>query len=403
MRSLAGLLVALIAAGCGASGTDEPSGFAGNGGFSGGGGVAAAGGSGGASASGGGPSGGGGLGAAGGLGGVSGGGGAGGLGGQAGSTSLPPCVPMPKCDAPLPNVGPTRSWKHTSSVLIASSGFANHRARDLMLRPSDAQWVIGKFAYGVIDKDLKDEEVDIWLLRDCGTTWTKLGTTLTTATDGEHATVEGVSDSGGRVYFQIPDPQKLGIGRHRLRLVVAGDLSGADLYIEVLPPDTQFFATDVDGTLTTQETEEYGAVLTGSVSDAQPDAAAALTLLAAKGYRPFYLTARPEFLVGRTREFVEVHGFPLGLVHTTTALGALGSAAVGFKQQELAAVTQRGFAVDYAFGNSESDAEAFFLGGIKPADHKILLQYTDAAYGGRRIESYTELLAEFSALPPLCQ
>lgn len=310
---------------------------------------------------------------------------------------------MPACDAALPNVGPKRSWKNTvASTLIVASGFDNHRGRDLILRESDEQWVIGKFAYGVIDKDLKGEEVDIWLNRDCGTNWEKLGTALTTPQDNTHPTVYGVTDSGGRVYYQISAAKKLGIGRHRFRLVVAGDLSGADLYIEVVPAGTHYFVTDVDGTLTTKETEEYGALLTGSVSDSNTDAPQALTLLAQRGIRPMYLTARPEFLVGRTREFIKKHGYPLGVVRTTTGLGALGAAAVGFKRPEIDALTGAGMHVDYGFGNTDSDAEAFFLGNISPAANRVMYQYTDSAHGSRRIEAYTELLGEFGALPNLC-
>jgi hypothetical protein len=332
-------------------------------------------------------------------GGGSGGAGATGTGGSGAETSA--CAPMPACDGPLPDVGPKRSWKHTSSTLIAASGFANHRGRDLLLTPTNEQWIIGKFAYGVFDKDLKDEEVDVWLDRDCGSSWEKLGTALTTE-ENQHPTVEGVSDSGGRVYFQIPNHQQLGIGRHRARLVVAGDLSAADVLIEVLPPGVRFFVTDVDGTLSSKETEEYGALLTGTVSDVRPDAATALGMLAQKGYRPFYLSARPEFLVGRTREFVQFHGFPLGLVHTTTALGATGSAALTFKKAELGEAIGRGAQVDWAFGNTASDADAYFLAGVQPNDHRIFIQYTDTANSGRRIESYAELHAEIAALPEIC-
>ncbi|MCY1008848.1 hypothetical protein OV079_25485 [Nannocystis pusilla] len=37
-----------------------------------------------------------------------------------------------------------------------------------------------------------------------------------------------------------------------------------------------------------------------------------------------------------------------------------------------------------------------------PTDHRVLFQFTDAVHGARRIDSYQELLAEFEALPDLC-
>ncbi|MCK6531602.1 MAG: phosphatidylinositol transfer protein [Polyangiaceae bacterium] len=386
---------ALCTAACGAE--SESPGY--NGGGSGVG-ATSSGGGGNAGGSGGVPSGGGGAGtgAA-----PSGGGGSGGASGGAGGSTSVACVPMPACDAALPALS-KRPWKHTvASPIIVATGFANHRGRDLILPPGTDQWALGKFAYGVADKDLKDEEVDIWLNRDCGSSWEKLGTALTTEETTGHPAIEGAVDTGGRIYFKIPSSAALGIGRHRIRMVVAGDLSGADQIIEVVPVGTTYFVTDVDGTLTSKETEEYSAILTGSVSDANPDAGKALSLLAQKGYRPFYLTARPEFLVGRTREFVSVKGFPAGPVHTTFELGATGGAAVSFKKAELEELMGRGFKVAYAFGNTASDADSFFLVGIKPDDHRVFYQFTDAAHGGRRIEAYTDLLGEFGALTKPCQ
>jgi hypothetical protein len=312
------------------------------------------------------------------------------------------CVTILACDAAAPAPGPAREWNHWSSTLVTAAGAANHRGRDLFLNPGEPQWVIAKFAYGLIDKDLKDEEVDIYLLRDCAGSWEKLGTAATTD-EGAHATIEGVEDSGGRVYFEIPESKKLGLGRHRLHLVVAGDLSTTELFVEVVPPGRAVFVSDVDGTLTTEETEEYQTLLTGQMSQVRPSAPEAMSLLVARGYRPFYMTARPEWLVGRTREFLQSRGFPPGVVHTTTGkTGALGSAASGYKTAELQVMTARGLKPRYAFGNTETDAEAYFSSGIEPAGNRVFMQYSDTAYGGRRIESYAELLPEFSALESTC-
>jgi hypothetical protein len=364
------------------------------------------GGSGGTSSGGGGFSATGGV-ATGGSGGVATGGvgGTGALGGNAGSGGAAGsgngCAPLPTCDGPLPNVGPKRDWKSITSSITAATGFANHRGRDLILLPTADQWILGKFAYGIIDKDIHGEEVDVWLERDCAGNWEKLGTELTT-NDGDHATVEGVDDTGGRIYHQLSATKKLGIGRHRALLVVAGDLTTTEVLIDVVPAGTSYFLSDIDGTLTTAETEEYSALLTASVSGTHPDAPAALQLLAQKKYRPLYLTARPEFLVGRTREFVTTHGFPKGIVRTTLALGATGTAATSFKQNAINALTQKGFVVDFAFGNTVSDADAYFLSNIQPNDHRIFFQYTDSAHNSRRIESYGELLGDFGALAPVC-
>lgn len=332
----------------------------------------------------------------------SGGGGDGAVDGSTGDGgSCSPYVP-PKCDAPPPDPGIKAGFRNTSSSITAATGFANHRGRDMFYLATDTQWVIGKFAYGVFDDDIKDEDVDVWLLRDCGTKWEKLGTAVTSL-DKQNPTVEGVSDSGGRIYFKIPTNKALGLGRHRLRLVVKGDLSATEMFIEVVPKNMPIFISDVDGTLTTSENAEFPALLTGNLPDAHPDAAAALRALASKGYRPYYVTARPEFLVGRTREFLDTNNFPPGLVHTTLTLtGATGSAAAAYKTGELTMIANRGLVPSWGFGNTDSDADAYHNGNIQPLDHRIFFQYTDTVHGGKRIESYTELIGPFTKLPNAC-
>jgi hypothetical protein len=324
--------------------------------------------------------------------------------GGTGGTGPAMCAPIPACNTAPPAAGPAEPWNHSiASPIIVASGGPNHRGRDLFLNPGDPQWIIAKFAYGLIDKDLKDEKVDIYLLRDCGSSWEKLGSTMTT-NEGVHATVEGVDDSGGRVYFQIPDSQKLGLGRHRVHLVVKGDLSSTELFIEVVEEGTPMFVSDVDGTLTDNETAEFPALLTGTLPGAHTDAAKAFRVLAAKGYRPMYLTARPEWLVGRTREFLDANGFPPGIVHTTVGLtGATGAPAGVFKTDEMAMLAGKGLVPSWAFGNTASDADAYENGMILPVDHRVFYQFDDTVHGGRRIDSYTQLLDEFGMLPNVCK
>lgn len=332
-------------------------------------------------------------------------GGGGGTGGGGGGSSVPGawCKPIPACDAPPPDPGPALDWNHTTSSITAALGSPNHRGRDLFLNPGDPQWIIGKFAYGVSDKDIKDERVDVYLLRDCADTWELLGSANTTEEDLV-LNVEGVENTGGRVYLEIPPEKALGLGRHRARLVVRGDLSVTELFIEVVPPGTPMFVSDVDGTLTGTETEEFTALLSGELPDMHPDASLAFQRLVEKGYHPMYLTARPEWLVGRTREFVDTYDFPPGIVHTTLGLtGATGASAATYKTEELALLAGKGMLPAWAFGNTETDAEAYDNAGVMPVEQRAFYQFDDAVFGGRRIESYTELLEEIEALPSLCE
>jgi hypothetical protein len=313
------------------------------------------------------------------------------------------CLPAlpPACDATPPDPGARRGWRNGGPGLGAVGG-ARHRGRDQLLPPGAPQWLIGKFAYGLLDSALVDEDVDVYLLRDCGPSWQKLGTARTTRANQQPA-VEGVEDDGGRVYWEIPGAQALAPGRHRARFVVAGDLSTADLFVEVVPPGTPFFVSDVDGTLTTSENADVTALLTGSLPDANPDAAAALALLASRGYRPFYLTARPEWLVARTREFLTTEKFPPGLLHTTLGafIGATGEPAARYKTAELAALTGRGLVPALLIGNTDTDAQAYQSTGAA-RDKRLFFRFTDDVHMGRRFEAYGDLLTELAALPPRC-
>ena len=319
------------------------------------------------------------------------------------STPLPACVARPACDGTTaPPTGAARGFAHTMSQVTTTLGSANHRGRDQIVVAGDAQWIIGKFAYGVNDKDIHDEDVDIFVERGCAGSWEKLGTVKTT-NDGQHASVLGVDDDGGRIFFEIPKAKELPLGRHRVRLFVAGDASTTDLIIEVVAKGTTLVVTDVDGTLTSSENAEYGALLTGSQPDVHVDAPKVLHALAGKGYVPVYVTARPEWLTGRTRELVTHHELPPGIVHPTAGLtGATGAAATTYKSATLERLVTHGLHIGWAFGNTDTDAAAYQNAKILPLTQRVFYQLTDAN-GGRRIESYTQVLPDVLAAPKVCE
>jgi phosphatidate phosphatase PAH1 len=319
--------------------------------------------------------------------------------------ALVACQPIPTCNASLPSPGPARPFRNFGSWLTATlnASSVRHRGRDQLVVTGSPQWIIGRVSYGLFDSPITDEDVDIYVLRGCGSTWEKLDTVRTTAA-GSHATVEGVPDTGGRVYYQIPAAKALGLGRHRVRLVVAGDLTATELYLEVVAPGTKIFVSDVDGTLTTSETEEVFAALMGVLPNANPDAASQYADLVALGYRPFYLTARAETLADRTRAFLAARGFPAGTVHTSLdGLGLVGAPAAAFKTGELVTLGERGLTPTIGFGNTDTDAAAYDQGGIAPANRRLFFRYSDAAHAGTRFENYADLDATLASLPLACQ
>lgn len=371
-RSAWWLLVGLVA--CGAP---MPPGSTGGGG--------AAGGGAGGGAMGGGSAGGGGLG-----------------GGSGGGGAAIACPLRPACDAPL-TVPAKTSFRHTASSLAALAGSPRHQGRDLFIAPGTTPWAIGKFSYGLIDKDLKDEDVDVYLLRGCGNSWEKLETQRTSE-DGQHPTVAGVEDTGGRVYVDLSKHGALAVGRHRVRFVVKADNSTADAFLEVLPPGpTRWAVSDVDGTLTISEDAAFEDVLGGPPSEANEGSAAALGTLAQRGYFIVYLSARPQWLEPLTRDWLKLRGYPPGLIQTTLGFtGARGAAAATFKTDALALLkSAAGASPAIGFGNTDTDAQAYQSAGI--ASNRAWLYKTSPAPAfGTVHQSYVTLGTELAALPAVC-
>ncbi len=307
------------------------------------------------------------------------------------------CPARPLCDAPSPPIGKAK-FKHTGSKLIAKLGDARHRGRDSFLTPdATAQWAIAKFAYGPEDKDLEDEEVAVFLEESCAGAWTSLGSFRTSDDAKKHPTVDGVEDHGGRVYVDLVAlGHRLAVGRHRVRFVVPGDGTSADLFLEVIAKGATIVVSDVDGTLTTSEWAAWKELI-HEPPPAHPEAAAVLSALAAKGHYIFYLTARPEWFTPVTRAWLADKGFPRGVLHTTTIFeGALGTKAAAFKSTELAMLEESTALVPlFAFGNRPSDVTAFGLAKIAPSG-SYYFQLDGDLKGGTKIVSYGALLAELA-------
>jgi hypothetical protein len=343
-------------------------------------------------------------------------------------------------DAPLPDGGAKQPWKRGLESKAIAALEPNHRGRDLFFTPGEDQWVIGKIAYGPLDVALHGEDVGVYVLRGCSGQWERLGTATTTF-PGTQPTVEGVEDKGGRVFFRIPDDKKLAVGRHRVRMVVAGDLTGADQYIEVLPKGAPIFVSDVDGTLTEKKGPDLGvicdeeadpAALVASLGggSAQPNVHAGAPELYGQlvgiGARVLYLTARPEWLEPHTHKFLHERfrgdgrgDLPEGLVHTTlTEFGALPSAAQVFKHDELQMLRDKGLKIVLGFGDQGSDVNAYTASQIP---YRFYYEKRDAALrncsdianlplapragltnGNWRHQAYTDLLPVFSPLVEAC-
>ena len=129
-----------------------------------------------------------------------------------------------------------------------------------------------------------------------------------------------------------------------------------------------------------------------------------LTELHKAGYHIFYLTARPEWLMKPTRDWLRDKGFPQGTVHTTnTPTGAQGEAASKYKITEIKQMTANtGITPSLAFGNKDSDARAFGEAGINPKN-SFYFKLEGDALGGVVHEDYRPLAKTAAVMPLVCR
>lgn len=174
--------------------------------------------------------------------------------------------------------------------------------------------------------------------------------------------------------------------------------------VEETPCDDQrAVVTDIDETLTTGDVEWILQLTNGTHDPAiRPDANTMITWYVDNGYTIFYVTARGEELSlpdgtparEATRDWLVAHGFPYGEGNLFLAEGnfVTGDEAVEYKAGVIEALVEEGWTVDYAYGNAETDIEAFLQAGIS-ADRIYLVGELAGTMGVEPItddEAYTQ-------------
>lgn len=308
------------------------------------------------------------------------------------------CAWPPPCDAEPPTVV-KRPFRHlVTSLSTVKLGSPHHHGRDQIYGLNSAsQWAIAQFSYGEVLKDLEDEDIDVFIDSGCGGAWTKVGTFRTSRFEpGHHA---GAKDPGGLLKVDlVAQGQHLKAGRHRVRFVVAGDLSSTECFIEVLPAGARIAVADVDGTLTSSESAVIQDLVKLGNVKAHPDAATVLTTLAALGYRIVYLTGRPDWLREETRNWLSGHGFPSGILHTSVTDTGVDDNKE-FENRQLAALKEDTHRIpEVAFGNRESDVQAFAAAGI-PHARSYFYRLEGDPHGGQVFQDYASLIPVLKALP----
>lgn len=315
-----------------------------------------------------------------------------------------------QCSEPTPFApgGQPSDWRHTSTKLFTVNvGSANHRGQDVIAEKGSQPVLIGKFAYGIIDKDLTDEDVEIYLQSapPCGD-WQLLAT-VATSEDGQYGTTYGIEDDGGRIFYTLPDSLNLAAGRYGVRMRVKGDHSAAAFTLFVLETGAQVVVTDIDGTLTTGDFELISQLFTEIFSGSYTPKAYAggkemLEAWAAKGYLPVYLTGRPDTLKPMTRQWLVDQGYPPGALHLTdtNAQAVPNSSGVGqYKADYLNSLKSVAKVELYAgYGNATTDIEGFASAAI-PKTRTFIIGSNAGKSNTVAITDYPSHLPAVKAMP----
>jgi phosphatidate phosphatase PAH1 len=171
--------------------------------------------------------------------------------------------------------------------------------------------------------------------------------------------------------------------------------------------------TDIDETLTTADSEFLRELADSSYDPAmRPDADRLMTAWRDRGYRILYVTARGSslsLLDGRsatdaTTDWLTDHGFPFedGDVFLADGWGEFGSAAADYKTGVLETIAAEGLVLAYAYGNADTDVEAYKNAGI-PDDKDFLVGKLAGDFGVVGVsdaDAYTTHLETWPAAAP---
>ena len=307
------------------------------------------------------------------------------------------------CDqAPDPTGLPTVDWNHTLSGITASAGDPGHSAQDVITVVGTPTALVGKFAYGLISKDLEDEWVEVYL-DTCQGTMTRLGETLT--------------DSDGRIAFDLATADLPPVGRYRVWLRVKGDNSHTSSTLRVVLPDTHLMVMDIDATLTTDDMELFqdvfadlfGPLGTGDYVPVPRAGAVDLTLRRGppdQGYLLVYMTGRPYWLTDITRQWIADQGLSPGHLHVTDSNGeALPTeSGVGtYKRDYLLFLLGLGLQIDAAYGNATTDIWAYEQAGVDKASTFIVGDHGGESGTVDVGDDYTAHLQDIAGEPDVVQ
>ncbi len=254
-------------------------------------------------------------------------------------------VPDVRC-ACKPGTGPARGFSGIANKVMMRYANPDHRGVDMISTSDGEQVLSGKLAYGIVDKDLEGEPIELFACM--GGDWQRVGITRT--------------NGDGRFSYPLHGAARLPSGLRDLYASVVADRSGARFLAYVAPRGTRVIVTDIDGTLTSNETAFIGGIVGRGVG-VHENAASALRAAAERGYQIVYVTARGDRFTDDTRWWLGTNDFPRGPLRLAPDLITMpGAATAAYKKRVLGDL--EGFAIAAGIGNRNSDVTAYTAAGI---------------------------------------
>lgn len=285
--------------------------------------------------------------------------------------------------------GEPQGFEHTGNQIVAAGGDPTHHAQDIVVVADQAASPTAIFQYSAFAVDIADEAVKVSL--DTCDGWRDLG--------------ELTTDDDGRVTAEVGEA--LAPGVYHIVYEVTADATLASAYLWSLPIATHLVLFDIDGTLTTADTELWKEILLGDyVPEAYPSAATLTAAHAERGYIPVYLTGRPSTLNATSRAWLDDLEFAHGVVHVTdrgSQVLPTDSGVGAYKRDFIRSLIDAGMSIDLAYGNASTDIFAYLSAGL-PADQVWIIGGHGGEEGTHAVEdSWTARAAEVASAPPIEQ
>ncbi|NWV36840.1 PITM3 protein, partial [Grantiella picta] len=197
---------------------------------------------------------------------------------------------------------PREKWLRKRTHVKLRNVTANHRANDVIAAEDGPQVLVGRFMYGPLDMvALTGEKVDIFIMTEPSSgRWVYFDTEI--------------SNSSGRISYNIPQQKRLRVGVYPIKMVVRGDQSSAASYLTVLPRGMECVVFSIDGSFAASVS------IMGSDPKVRAGAVDVVRHWQDLGYLIIYITGRPDMQKQRVVSWLSQHNFPQGMIFFSDGL-----------------------------------------------------------------------------------